>query len=202
MLSFVVFTASQPHRPPRLLEATRTFRQPITQKTSHPTRPAPLPGARRRLSTLDCKLSLFSRSFSVKFNHCHSCRKTPGVYPPCLRRDLLNCRVLPPAQLARLSVFPTNSFVLTSLADPALDLLCFDIVAKTWVGTPSSPLLPLKTKSLSPPANSLRPALSVSGTRARSVLRARPLLYPEAAAGRRRTGSIGYSCSHRRHFAQ
>ena len=125
-----MFTASQPHRPPRLLKATRTFRQPVTQKTSHPTRPAPLAGARRRLSTLDCKLSLFPHSLSVKFNHCHSCRKTPGVYPPCLRRDLLNCPTLPPAQLGRPSLFPTNSFVLTSLADPALQPFCFDIVAK------------------------------------------------------------------------
>ena len=156
MLPSVVFTASQLHRPLRLLKATRTFRQPVTQKTSHPTRPAPLAGARRRLSTLDCKLSLFPHSFSVKFNHCYSCRKTPGVYLPACVRDLLNCRVLPPAQLDHPSMFPTNSFVLTSLADPALHPLCFDIVAKNQGGVPSPPVLPLKTKSLSTLAGPIR----------------------------------------------
>jgi len=42
-----------------------------------------------------------------------------------------------------------NSFVLTSLADPALHPFCFDIVAKNQGATPSPFIIPLKRKYLS-----------------------------------------------------
>ena len=57
--------------------------------------------------------------------------------------------MLPSAQLGHPSLFPTNSFVLTSLADPALHPFCFDIVAKTQGGAPSPFIIPLKIKYLS-----------------------------------------------------
>jgi len=56
--------------------------------------------------------------------------------------------MLPPARLGHPSLFPTNSFVLTSLADPALHPFCFDIVAKTQGGARLLVIAAAETKQL------------------------------------------------------